>query len=336
MKRNCYAVCAFAAATLLTVTGCSGKKTVSGTGSSIKEITIAEDSQDGSLDPAGFALASWVSFSKLCSVPLLSYDKSGTEIMEAAESYTVSDDNLTWTFKLRPEGKWSDGSQVTAGDFINTVRRALDPSNSNSIYGEQLYVIAGAEAAGSGKGSLENVGVSAPDDLTLVFHLTAPCPYFKKLLALPVYYPSKAGVATAANQNWYKDPSTCLCNGAYKLAEFIQDQSITVEKNPYYYNKDKVLIEKIKIQYISDSQARIAAYESGEVNVVTGLPDYIETKYAGKPDLSIWHMLTTTALLPNEKVKPLDDVRVRQALALALNRTDICTAMGKNYEPSYS
>ena len=302
----------------------------------VKEIIVADTSEDGSMDPASLAIQTWVSYSKLCSAPLLSYNDKGEEVMEAATAYTVSDDQLTWTFSLRKEGKWSDGSAVTAADFINTIERALDPDNSYSIYAEMLYNIAGAQGVHKGTGSLADLGVVALDDYTLQFRFLTPCPYFTKMISLPVFYPTKKGVATAENPNWMKDPSTSLGNGAYRMTEYVQDQYYVVEKNPYYYDADKVNIEKITTKFISDSQARIAAYESGEIDYVAGLPDYIEAKYAGKPDLAIWHMLTTTVILPNIDVKPLDDPRVRAALSLGLSRDAICKALGSNYEASYS
>jgi len=301
-----------------------------------KKIVIAIDEMFGSMDPAGFALQTWNGFANLCSTPLLSFDSEGAEVMGAAESYTVSDDQLTWTFILRQDGRWSDGSAVTASDFVNTVKRALDPENSDSIYAEMLYGIKGAEEANSGTGSLDDVMVTAIDEYTLEFQLTTICPYFKKLLTLPVFYPSKTGVATNENKEWYKDPATNVCNGPFMLSEYIQDQSYTVTKNPYYYDADKVNLDTITCVCVSDTQSTIAAYQAGEINACSGLPDYIETQYEGSDELTIWNMLTTTSILPNMNVEPLNNELVREALALALTREAICASMGANYEPSYT
>ncbi len=300
-----------------------------------KVITTADGELDGSLDPAGFALQSWNGFAKLCSLPLISYDENGEVVYEAAESYDVSDDQLTYTFHLREDGKWSDGSAVTAEDFLNTITRALDPETSASVYADQLFVIEGAEDAYEGTGSMDDVQAIAEDDYTLTFHLKEPCAYFTKLLALPVYYPSKTGVAVSGT-DWYKDPATCLCNGPYMLTEFVQDQRYVVEKNPYYFDADNVKIDKIVDQTITDTQSTIAAYTSGEVDVASGLPDYIETQYADSDELFIWSMLTTTSILPNVNIEPLNDERVREAIALALDRTSICASLGTNYEPTYA
>lgn len=300
-----------------------------------KVIITADGELDGSLDPAGFALQSWNGFARLCSLPLISYDETGSVVYEAAESFEISDDQLTYTFHLREDAKWSDGSAVTTADFLNTITRALDPETSGSVYADQLFVIEGAEAAYEGTGAMSDVQAIAEDDYTLVFHLTKPCAYFTKLLALPVYYPSKVGVAVTGT-DWYKDPTTCPCNGPYMLTEFVQDQYYTVEKNPYYFAADQVKIDKIIDQTITDTQSTIAAYTSKEVDVASGLPDYIETQYAGSDELFIWSMLTTTAILPNVNIEPLNNKLVREAIALALDRSAICASMGTNYEPTYA
>ncbi|HNW87221.1 MAG TPA: peptide ABC transporter substrate-binding protein [Candidatus Limiplasma sp.] len=301
-----------------------------------KTLTVAGGSMDGSMDPAGFALSTWNLFARMCSLPLLSFNASGEEVMGAAESYTVSDDQLTWTFTLRADGKWSDGSDVTAADFVNTIQRALDPENSESIYAEMLYGLVGAQEANKGTGAMDAVGATATDDHTLVFQLTQPCPYFTKLLSLPVFYPSKVGVATNENKTWYKDPATNLCNGAFMLTEYVQDQYYTVARNPYYFDAANVKLDTIVNRSILDTQSTIAAYESGEVQACSGLPDYVETQYAGSKELTIWNMLTTTAILPNVDVEPLNNEKVREAIGLALNRQAICASMGTNYEPSYT
>ena len=133
----------------------------------------------------------------------------------------------------------------------------------------------------------------APDDKTLEFHLTQPCGYFLKLLSLPVYYPSKEGVATNDNATWATTPETSLCNGPFMLTDYVECQYYTVEKNPDFYNADEVKLETITTKIINDTQAKIAAYESGQIDVATGLPDYIETQYEGSDELTIWNMLTT-------------------------------------------
>lgn len=145
----------------------------------------------------------WTEYAKLCTDGLVSYDSDGSLIYESAESYEISDDNLVWTFHLREEAKWSDGSAVTAADFVNTIQRALDPNNGNAIYANMLYNIAGAEEYNTGDGSLDDVMAVAVDDYTLQFTLDQPCSYFLKMMSMPVFCPSKTGLATNDNESWY-------------------------------------------------------------------------------------------------------------------------------------
>lgn len=298
------------------------------------EITIATVSSTGGLDPAGFALDMWTEYAKLCTDGLVSFDDEGNVIYESAESYETSDDELTWTFHLREDAKWSDGSNVTAADFVNTIDRALDPNNGNAIYANMLYNIQGAQDYNLNGGALEDVKAVAVDDYTLEFTLVQPCGYFLKMMSMPVFYPSKEGLATNDNEAWYKDPETSLGNGAFCLESYEDGVGYTVVKNEYYYQADRVNLDKISVQFISDETALLSAYQTGEVNVVTGLPDYVEEEYTEDDGLFIWTMLTSKFMLPNLNVEPLNDEKVREAMAIALNREEICAAIGADYIPS--
>ncbi len=297
------------------------------------EISIATVSSTGGLDPAGFALDMWVEYAKLCTDGLVSYDSEGNIIYESAESIDMSDDGLVWTFHLR-ENRWSDGSDVTAADFVNTIDRALDPNNGNAIYANMLYKIDGAEEYNNGEGALEDVKAVAVDDRTLEITLAEPCSYFLKMMSMPVFYPSKAGLATNDNAAWFKDPATSLGNGAFCLESYTDSVGYTLVKNEYYYQADKVNLDRINVQFMSDATAQLSAYMTGEINIVTGLPDYVADTYTEEDGLFIWKMLSSKFVLPNLAVEPLDDVRVREAIALALKREDIGSVVGSDYIPS--
>ena len=189
-----------------------------------KELFIATVSGSGDLDPAGIAIDMWTEYCKLCVDPLIRFDEAGNIIYEAAESYEVSDDELVWTFHLREDGKWSDGSPVIAGDFINTIHRALNPDNGMSIYASVLYSIVGAQEARSGEGDLDSVAAVALDDYTLQFTLKAPCTYFTSLLTVGPFYPSKTGLATLEDPSWWKNPASSLGNGAFYLTDFVDGE----------------------------------------------------------------------------------------------------------------
>lgn len=206
------------------------------------------------------------------------------------------------------------------------------PSTCASV----LYSIVGAQEARSGEGSLDDVGVVALDDYTLQMTLKAPCTYFTSLLTVGPFYPSKTGLATLEDASWWKNPETSLGNGAYYLTEYVDSDHYIVKKNPYYLNADAVSIDTINVYMIYDQQALLAAYQTGEVDVATGLPDYIADSYADSGELFIWNMLTSKFVLPNLNVEPLNDVRVREAIALGMNRAEICAVIGSDYIPSTS
>ena len=298
------------------------------------EINIATVSCAGSLDPAGVAIDMWTEYAKLCTDGLISYDSEGNVVYETAESYSVSEDGLVYTFYLREDAKWSDGSDVVADDFLNTIYRALDPSNGAAIYANMLYGISGAEEYHNGEAALEDVMAVAVDDHTLQFTLDEPCSYFLKMMTVPVFYPSKAGLADNSDEGWYKDPSKSLGNGAFCLESFSEGEGYTVVKNPYYYQADKVYLDRINVYFITDTTALMASYVTGEMDVVTGLPDYVADDYTEEDGLFIWTMLTSKFILPNLEVEPLDNELVREAIALALNRTQLCEAIGNDYIPS--
>lgn len=301
-----------------------------------KVLNIATFSGSGDLDPAGIAIDMWTEYCKLCVDPLIRFDAEGNVVYEAAEDYDVTPDGLVWTFYLRKDGKWSDGSAVTAHDFINTIHRALNPENGMSIYASVLYSIVGAQEARSGEGSLEDVAVVALDDYTLQMTLKAPCTYFTSLLTVGPFYPSKTGLATLEDSAWWKNPETSLGNGAFYLVEYADGDHYIVKKNPHYWNADAVNIDTINVRLIYDQQALLAAYQTGEVDVATGLPDYIGAAYAGSEELFIWNMLTSKFVLPNLNVEPLNDVRVREAISIGINRAEICAVIGTDYIPSTS
>ncbi|MGN0339147.1 MAG: peptide ABC transporter substrate-binding protein [Lachnospira sp.] len=320
---------------MMSFTGCkSGTST--GSVSTGKSITIQMGNTEGDLDPAGVALGKFIQYSRLCLEPLVTYDSNGKLQYCMAKSYTVSDDGLVWTFKLREDGKWNDGSTVTSKDFLNTIKRALDAKTSTSIYADMLSPIVGASEAYAGKGSVDNIGVKTPDDFTIEFTLTSPCSYFLKLVCLQCCYPSKDGVATAANSSWYTNPATNFANGAYYMTEYVEGQYYKLAKNPNYYDADKVQIEEITVKQIDDATAAASAYKTGELDMATNLPAYIISEYKGKDDLVLQPNVTTRFILFNEEKAPFDNVNVRLAITTALNREDICKSVGEDYVASTS
>lgn len=328
-----------AAATMASLSACGGGDSNGGSSESksktaANEIIMAEQPENGEYDPAGATAYVYFDYQTYCLEGLVRYAEDGSIIPAAASTWESNDDATEWTFHLREDGKWNDGSQVTSADFLNTITRALDPE-TGSWYVDGLFVIKGAEEAFNNDGNTEGLGVECPDDLTIKFTLKEPTANFLDLLSLPVYFPSNSKYAKSEDPEWDMDTTKNLCNGPFYFAERKAGVSITFKKNENYYDANKINIEKVTYKFMNDDQAKVAAYETGELDALGSAPYYVADTYAGKSDLKQSSVLVTNYILFNINMEPFDDVKVRQAFALAVNRTDITTAIGaQSYIPS--
>lgn len=311
------------------LSGCSGNKKQGET----KELTVAINSETGSLDPAGMIALTYLAYSVTALDELLTFDENGEIEYRAAESYEVNEDSTVWTFHLRKNALWSDGTPVCAQDFLNTMIRALDPASGNG-YANYLFPIENAEAIYNGEKDADSLGVEIPYDDTLVFHLSEPCAYFLDLLRLPVYTPSCAKYADEVGSGWDKDPASSVANGPFCLVEYVPEQYFVLEKNENYWNKDAVKLDRITYKFFDDQQSMASAYETGEVDVATALPSYVMELYEGKEDLVVTDTIATRYIYPNLEVEPLNDVRVREAITLAIDREELCSIVGADTEPA--
>lgn len=300
-----------------------------------KQITVAIGSEAGGLDPAGTIANTYLTYSVTALDELLTFDENGDIEYRAAVSYEVNEEYTEWTLHLREDARWSDGSPVTSRDFLNTMVRALDPA-AGSGYAVYLFPIQNAEEIYKGEADPDSLGVEIPDDLTLVFHLKEPCVYFLQLLRLPVYTASCTKHADETGSGWDKNPQTSLSNGPFYLDEYVSEQYFVLKKNPYYWNADAVRMDTITFRFFSEQQSVISAYKTGEVDVAVSLPSAAAQLYAGEDDLMITHSIATRYIYPNLDVEPLNDVRVRKAINLAINREELCEMAGKEAEPTVS
>lgn len=319
------------------LTGCSGAGSGGGTGADggEKAITVAINSETGTMDPAGSIALTYLAYSVSALDELLTFDENGEIEYRAAESYEVNEDSTVWTFHLREDALWSDGTPVTSADFLNTITRALDPA-SGSGYANYLFPIENAEAIYNGEAEMDTLGVETPDDYTLTFRLAEPCVYFLDLLRLPVYTPSCERYADSPDSGWDTDPETSLANGPFCLTEYVPDQYFVLEKNENYWDKDRIHLDRITYRFFDDTQSMANAYQAGEVDVATSLPSTVMELYDGQDDLLVTDLIATRYIYFNLNVEPLDDVRVREAINLAINREELCQIVGTDTEPTYN
>ena len=330
MKRLTAAI--LSASLVLTMMAGCGNKSEETTGEE-KAITVGTNSESGGLDPAGMIADTYLAYSVTALDELLTYNADGEIEYRAAESYEVNDDQTEWTFHLRENAEWSDGTPVTSADFRNTIERSLDPESGNG-YSNYLFPIENAEAIYNGEADMSTLGLETPDDETIIFHLSTPCVYFLDLLRLPVYTPSCAKYADEVGSGWDKDPASSVANGPFCLVEYVPEQYFVLEKNENYWNKDAVKLDRITYKFFDDQQSMASAYETGEVDVATALPSYVMELYEGKEDLVVTDTIATRYIYPNLEVEPLNDVRVREAITLAIDREELCSIVGADTEPA--
>jgi oligopeptide transport system substrate-binding protein len=255
--------------------------------------------------------------------PLLNFDKDLNPIPAAATSFEVSPDGKTYTFHLRPDGKFSDGTPVQAKDFVYSFKRLLDP-NTAAQYASFFTDagIVGAAAFNEGSGSADDVGVKAVDDHTLQIVLENPVGYFPNLVGLWVVPPLRQDIIDKAGNAWTQDPSTYIGNGPFKMTEWVHQDHITLVPNPNYAGT-KPTLQKVTLLMVESDEADYAAYRNNERDW-TLVPDADVDAVRSDPQLSKeareYTELTTFWLQMNNARKPLDNPLVRRALGRAIDR----------------
>ncbi len=238
----------------------------------------------------------------------------------AAESWTLSEDQITYTFKLREGLTWSDGVPVTAEDFDFSFRRFVDPK-TRAVFASFLYPIKNARAINRGELPVENMGVKALDDLTLEVTLERPMPFFINIIANSTLAPVPRHAIEEWGDGWTK-PGRMVSNGAYVLAERVPQSYIKLEKNPLFHEADQIQIDEIYYYPWKDLSTSLKQFRAGELDVVLNFPpnqfDWIQENI---PDaLQIAPSLAIFYIAINITKPPFDDVRVRKALSMVIDR----------------
>ena len=294
---------------------------VAALGVSAKELRIGNGGEPLTLDPHRYNLNLEEKILANLFEGLTSHDALGRLIPGAARSWTTSPDGLTWTFKLREDGRWSDGAPVTAGDFVYAMRRLLKPSTAASL-AYFLYAIDGAAEVNRGAAPPETLGVRALDEHTLRIQLARPFPFFAERLAYPTGYPVPRHVVERLGERWVK-PGSMVGNGAYVLDAWQPQGFVRIRKNPHFHASATVQVERVLFHPTADRLAAYNRYRSGELHVIGDFPPgEIEWLRREMPEqVHVAPLLSIMYLVFNVDRPPFDDVRVRRALALAVDRS---------------
>ncbi|WP_447882561.1 ABC transporter substrate-binding protein [Serratia fonticola] len=270
---------------------------------------------------------------------LVSTDANGHLAPAVAKNWENTD-YQTWTFHLRPGAVWSDGSPVTAQDFVYSWQRLADPKTGSPYASYLQYArIENIDAILAGKKPPESLGVSAIDDKTLRVTLSEPVPYFVSMLSHTSMKPVKQSVVEKFGDKWTL-PQNYVGNGAYRLSEWVVNEHIMLERSPSYWNNSKTVIEQATFLPLSSEVSDINRYRSGEIDITnSAIPPnlYAKMKREIPEQLHVNPYLCTFYYEINNQRAPFTDERVRAAVKLTLDRDIIANKiMGQGQIPAYS
>ena len=270
---------------------------------------------------------------------LLVSDLEGHPVAGVAEKWDNKDFKV-WTFHLRKNAKWSDGTPVTAQDFVYSWQRLADPKTA-SPYASYLQYghIANVDDIIAGKKPTSELGVKAIDDNTFEVTLSEPVPYFYKLLVHPSVSPVPKSAIEKFGEKWTQ-PANIVTNGAYKLKDWVVNERMVLERSPTYWDNDKTIINQITYLPIASEVTDVNRYRSGEIDMTyNNMPIELFQKLKKEipNEVHVDPYLCTYYYEINNQKAPFNDVRVRTALKLALDR-DIIVNKVKNQGdlPAYS
>lgn len=253
----------------------------------------------------------------------LAEKRFGTELVPGvAQRWELEDDGRTVIFHLRQNARWSDGHSLTAMDFVLAWRRQLDPARSTGITNTELYDIKGARSYARGEVSSEALGVQVVNPHTLAVELERPSGPFLNV----AHYPIPAHVVQRHGAQWAA-PEYLVSNGPFTLHNWYPQQEITFERNPHYHEHYAGNVEHIKYKYVDDGPTAVELYENGKLDVLDSsllsLQQFGRVRRRFAADYVSAPILQTIVLCFDLDRAPFHDARVRQALALAIDRQNL-------------
>ena len=257
-------------------------------------------------------------------VGLYTEDVDANPILGAAEAHTVSEDGLVHTFIMREGHVWSDGEPVTAYDFEFALRRILDPAMA-AEYAAILYVFENAQEINIGQiDDFTQLGVHALDARTLEFRLNRPAPFLPQMLTHYTTFPVPQHAIEEHGDQWAR-PGNIVTNGPYILEDWVPNDHITVVKNPLFFDAENVEIDVVHYYPTDDSSTALRRFRAGELDLNTDFPaqQYVWLQDNMAEETHTYPYIATSYIAVNTIREPFDDVRIRRALAMAINRDTI-------------
>ncbi|MFL0194201.1 peptide ABC transporter substrate-binding protein [Clostridium sp. WILCCON 0269] len=270
---------------------------------------------------------------------LVSSDEKGSIIPALAESWSISEEGTSYTFKIRKNAKWSNGTNINAYDFVNFFSEILKPGVKN-IYADQLDCVFGVEDYRKGKCNFKDVAITALDSHTLCIRLNYPCNYLLNILSQPIY-----GLRNIDYKliDWKKDYKSILYSGSFTISNLSEDQEITLKKNANYWNKIGIKSSNIVITSLKTSESALAAFENYKINVFTDPPLGEIKNIKNQGQYVTATELEGTGIVFNLKKEGITrQANFRKAVSLSIDRDDIVknilkgtSTLASSYIPDY-
>ena len=275
------------------------------------------------LDPAKSVGVAEFRIEYACFEGLASFGDNDVPVPGTAEKWEVSPDGKTYTFTIRQNARWSNGDPVTAADFEYAWKRLLDPKTASSNAG-MLFYLKNAEDYYTGKIKDDAlVGVKATGKYTLVVSLNAPCSYFPSLTINPSLYPVNSRAVKANPEKWAASPETYVGNGPFQLANWVHHEKLELVPNPYYWNKTRVKLDKLICYTVEEQSTALTMFDTGQLDLSDELPRPEIPRLMAAGLIRQSPSIGTYYYMFNTRKPPLNDSRVRKALALAIDRNQI-------------
>ncbi len=269
---------------------------------------------------------------------LVHRNPAGSIVPAQASHWKTSPDGLTWTFTLR-KSQWSDGHPVTATDFVNAWRRAVDPkTGSPYAWYLEMMGLKNAKAITQGQKKTEHLGVSAPNASTLKISLEQPTPWLLEMLVLPVLYPVPSEAIKQYGNRWTQ-PDHIVTNGPYRLKNWTPNEKITLAANQDYPDYSQLNVQSVTYYPLPSASAAYNRFRAGDLDMTLNIPTnyYRNIKETIPGELRVTHTLGTEYYAFNNARPPFDNAKLRRALSLALERNKITDkVLGEGQIPAYS
>lgn len=269
---------------------------------------------------------------------LMGYTRDGKLVPRAAERVEISDDGLEYTFHLRPGARWSNGEAVTAGDFVYSFRRLLDPATA-AFYAQSVIDIGHAAGILAGDRPPGDLAATAIDEHALSIRLSKPTPFFLALLSHPSTFPVYAP-AVEQHGPGFARPGRLVTNGAYLLAGWELGSVITLERNPHYWDDESTSIDRVRWHVVPEPSVELNRYRAGELHITSNVPpEGLERMRRERADeLRVAQKLGIYYYGFNLKRSFFrDNPKAREALSMAIDRDVLARrVVGRGEIPAYS